>query len=363
MFIKAKINSMNLNKIFVICILYFTLVSWGSSGHSIISRKSAASFPASMGNFHLWADSLSMHASDADTRKYVDANESPRHFIDIDNYAEYISQGRIPSTYDSVVAIHGASFVIANGTLPWTTNNTYDSLKQAFSNRQWHKAMLLASDLGHYVADGHMPLHLTPNYDGQLTGQKGVHSRFESTMVNNNQSTLNVYTNEPAAAISNVNKYIFDYIYYNHKYVDSILIADKMAKTAAGNTTSTVYYQSLWNNSKFTTALFKNASKALADLIFSAWVQAGSPIYGSLANSLEVQAANDVKVYPNPFSEIIRITAKDFLFASVYSINGELQGVYFSEEINLGECRDGVYLINIYGKNGLIYTHKLLKKN
>ena len=36
-----------------------------------------------------------------------------------------------------------------------------------------------AAVLGHYVADAHVPLHATVNYDGQLSGQDGVHARWE----------------------------------------------------------------------------------------------------------------------------------------------------------------------------------------
>lgn len=45
---------------------------------------------------------------------------------------------------------------------------------------QW---LLLAGVLGHYVGDLGMPLHVSENYDGQMTGQKGIHSYFEDESV------------------------------------------------------------------------------------------------------------------------------------------------------------------------------------
>ena len=45
----------------------------------------------------------------------------------------------------------------------------------------WFK---VAGILGHYVADLSQPLHVTENYDGQMTGQKGIHEFFETTLVN-----------------------------------------------------------------------------------------------------------------------------------------------------------------------------------
>ena len=40
----------------------------------------------------------------------------------------------------------------------------------------------LSADLGHYVGDAHVPLHCTENYNGQLTGQKGIHALWESRL-------------------------------------------------------------------------------------------------------------------------------------------------------------------------------------
>lgn len=257
------------------------LASWGWSGHKKINKKSALSFPFEMGAFVVWADSLANHASDADDRKYTDSTESPKHYIDIDSYAEFVSDGRIPSTLDSVINIHGFYFVYNTGILPWATMATYDSLKNAFIMHDWNKAMLFASDLGHYVADGHMPLHLTTNYDGQLTGQDGVHSRYESDLIWYYISQISI-TGEAVHYVPDVNQYVFGYIYNNFSYADSVLLADDYAYNQAGNDTTMAYYQAFWGRSaNFTKQLFQRASVSLAELIYSAWYQAGSPVFGS----------------------------------------------------------------------------------
>jgi hypothetical protein len=36
--------------------------------------------------------------------------------------------------------------------------------------------------MAHYVADAHVPFHAVLNHDGQLTGQRGMHARFESSL-------------------------------------------------------------------------------------------------------------------------------------------------------------------------------------
>ncbi|NVO02319.1 MAG: hypothetical protein HXX09_06410, partial [Bacteroidetes bacterium] len=198
------------------------LVSWGSTGHNKISQNTSLSFPVSPSFLQIWSDSLAMNASNADYRKSTDPMEQYNHYIDIDTYPEFIANGTIPSTYDSVVSIHGQTFVTDNGILPWATLTYYDSLVMAFQAGNMHQAMLYASDVGHYVADGHMPMHLCANYDGQLTGQAGIHSRYESTMIGSyvNQIT---YTGSSLNYIPDVKTYIFEYIYTNQTYVDSVL--------------------------------------------------------------------------------------------------------------------------------------------
>ena len=269
--------------IFTFLGLSLVLISWGGTGHYKISYAAGLSFNTQMAQFNSWVPVLADHASDADDRKSWDPNEGPKHYIDIDNYSEFLTQGRIPQTYDSVIAIHGAAFVYEQGILPWATIIAFDSLKSCFNRLDWDKAVLFAADLGHYVADGHMPLHITRNYNGQYSGNNGIHSRFESTMINANISQI-TYPGSEVEEIEDVNQYIFNYLYTSYTFVDSVIAADDYAKGIAGNTNSTTYKQALWSKSKdFTILLFKNSSHAIAELIFTAWVQAGSPQMSSAA--------------------------------------------------------------------------------
>ncbi|MGC6428813.1 MAG: hypothetical protein ACON4Y_05945 [Flavobacteriales bacterium] len=49
-------------------------------------------------------------------------------------------------------------------------------------NNKSEQILFICSDLGHYIADANVPLHTTINYDGQLTGQKGIHAFWESRL-------------------------------------------------------------------------------------------------------------------------------------------------------------------------------------
>lgn len=298
--------------IFTFLGLSVMLISWGGAGHYKISYASGLSFNSQMVQFNPWVSVLADHASDADDRKSWDPNEGPKHYIDIDNYNEFLTGGRIPQTLDSAIAIHGAAFVYDQGILPWATITAYDSLKSCFGRLDWANAVLFASDLGHYVADGYMPLHITRNYNGQYSGNNGIHSRFESTMINAYVSQI-TYPGFDIAEIENVNQYIFDYLYVNYTYVDSVIGADDYAKAIAGNTNSSAYKQALWNKSKgFTTLLFKNASHTLTQLIFTAWVQAGSPqMEASAITPVDPESSFFLgQNVPNPFKNATTVNYK-----------------------------------------------------
>ena len=123
-----------------------------------------------------------------------------------------------------------------------------------------------------------MPLHITENYDGQLSGQGGIHSRYESKMVAAYLNNINVLIKK-GVYITDVRSFVFDYLFANYTYVDSVLQSDTYAKTIAGSTSSTVYISELWKKTgNFTGHLFTEAAYSLSSLIYTAWYEAEHPV-------------------------------------------------------------------------------------
>ena len=243
--------------------------------------------------FEDWAGLLAAHASDADNRKSTDPTEGPKHYIDIDNYPEFNATGTIPQNFDLLVSLHGYSFVIDQGILPWAILNTVDSLQSAFEINDMNKAMLLSADLGHYIADAHMPLHITKNYNGQYTDQYGVHFRYESDLIGRFQDQI-IYGGDSLKYIDNLSDYVFNMIYENYEYVDSVLGADAAATSFAGNYTSTTYYNKFWELSKnFTIELYKKASYKITCVIYTAWINAGAGTIPVELTSFTANLSND----------------------------------------------------------------------
>jgi hypothetical protein len=265
--------------VWVAGLLIFGLLisSWGYRGHEKIAEKSGQSYNGRMKPFKTWMPYLIEHSPDPDRRKKLDKTEAPKHYIDLDSFPEYLITGSVPQKIDTLIARHGETFVYEQGVLPWATLITYDSLVNCFARFDTVKTKLFAADLCHYVADGHMPLHLTSNYNGQNTGNKGIHGRYESDMVNCYLDSIE-FRPTKLKRIRNVEDYVFQYIYNCTPYIDSILIADNKAKAIAPDCESSAYQDVLWANTKgFTVELFSQASHDYAELLYNAWREAGRP--------------------------------------------------------------------------------------
>lgn len=291
-------------------LLIILVSSWGWVGHYNISYRASLSYNSEMNTFSAWTQKLADSASVADARKSADQSESPKHYIDVDYYSEFVQNGFISQDLATVIALHGQSNIYSWGILPWATIAAFDSLKSCFQRGDLNRALFFASDLGHYVGDGHMPLHITKNYNGYDTGNNGIHSRYESTMIGAYISQIS-HTGSPATEITDVPTYIFNYIYENNKYVDSILIADNIAKALNPSYTSTAYKAELWNQTKtFTVMLLKNASHALAELLYTAWKQGGSPdlTATSVSTLPSIEGISLSNISPNPFANETKIS-------------------------------------------------------
>jgi len=253
------------------------LCSWGERAHRKINASCVEFFPKELNQLKSWAPILANHGSDADIKKRSDKTEFVKHFIDIDNYDDFNNKHRIEENFETACLKYGETKVKKEGTLPWTTDSTYNVLVQNFKAANWNQAVLTAADLGHYVGDGFMPLHIAANYDGQLSAQTGIHRRYEEAMIDRHIDDIK-FSVSSCHQISKVQSYIFNYLYSNHSYVQMLLQADKAAYILAGEQYNEVYFESLWNNSNsFTIKLLEESSKATAALVYTAWLEAGKP--------------------------------------------------------------------------------------
>jgi len=258
-------------------LLMVGLCSWGEKAHRKINSSCVEFLPNELKQLKAWADVFADHGSDPDIKKRKDKTEFVKHFIDIDNYDDFNNKHRIEENFEKACLKYGIEKVKKEGTLPWATDSTYRALVQDFKSGNWTRAALTAADLGHYVGDGHMPLHIAGNYDGQLSGQTGIHRRYEETMIDKHIGEIQ-FRAYPCRKIKGVQSYIFNYLYNNHSNIDLLLQADSVAHELAGKQYNEVYYKSLWESSNsFTVKLLEESSKGTATLIYFAWIESGRP--------------------------------------------------------------------------------------
>ena len=159
-----------------------TTGAWGFWSHRQIHQHAIRSLPEGMTPFFTaHADTLMAWSVDPDQRRFSDSTEGPKHYIDIDRYGAR-PFAALPRSRAEANRLYGRVTVDTNGTVPWVIAELTDSLADAMRRKNGLSILRIAADLGHYVADAHVPLHATSNYDGQWTGQKGLHARWESRL-------------------------------------------------------------------------------------------------------------------------------------------------------------------------------------
>ncbi len=116
------------------------------------------------------------------------AEERSTHWFEVDVYFKPVEFSQIisfPSSYSAAVGKYTEGKVLTNGTAPWRIRQLYQLAFQAFKAGEVKSALQYVGVMSHYIGDLSQPLHVTVNYDGQLTGNKGLHAYFETSVLKN----------------------------------------------------------------------------------------------------------------------------------------------------------------------------------
>ena len=153
---------------------------WGFYAHRKINYYAVFLLPPEMTVLYKpYIDFITEHAVDPDKRRYAVTAEAPRHYIDIDNYGLY-PYDSLPRRWNDAVTKYSEDSLNANGIVPWWVNTMLYRLTGAFKEKNQAKILKYSAEIGHYIADAHVPLHVSSNHNGQLTDQKGIHGFWES---------------------------------------------------------------------------------------------------------------------------------------------------------------------------------------
>lgn len=280
------------------------IFGWGYWGHQRISRAAIFPLPDSMRVFFFnHIDYITEEAVMPDVRIYAInyRQEVNRHFIDMEHFNLKAGE-TMPATLADAIIRFGDSDVQKAGILPWYIDEIFIKLTKAFKDGTKHNILFQGADLAHYISDAHVPLHTTNNHDGQLTGQKGIHTFWEAQLPENFGDSINFNTGQ-ARYIPDVKKEIWSIIQHSHSLIDSLLLADKnlsaqfapgdiYEKDSAGNILKNRFNQSRHTRtyaSRYNELLngmirqqVRASISAVSNFWYTAWVNAGSPDIESL---------------------------------------------------------------------------------
>lgn len=276
---------------------------WGFFGHKRINRVAVFTLPPEMlGFFKEHIEYLTDHAVDPDKRRYAVEGEEQRHYIDIDHYAQNGSDpfANVPRNWNEAVAKFTEDTLQAYGIVPWHIQVMKLRLQKAFESKNVDLILKNAADLGHYIGDAHVPLHTTENYNGQLTGQKGIHGLWESRIVEMNAEEYDYFVGKSVYVPSVIN-FAWEAVEASNRSVDSVLTIEKeltaefpsdqkYAYEQRGQTVVQVYSKAFCDAyserlNGMIERRMRNAIIAVGSIWYTAWVDAGQPDLSALTHT------------------------------------------------------------------------------
>ena len=264
---------------------------WGFFAHEKINRLAVFTLPPEMIGFYKNnIDYITDASVNPDKRRYAVAEEGARHYLDVDHYGDSAITS-LPHEWDDAVDRYSEDTLQAYGILPWHIYAMYHRLRDAFIVKDPARILRLSAELGHYIGDAHVPLHTTENYNGQLTGQEGIHGLWESRLPEVFSSNYDFFVGK-AEYIPDPRAAVWNMIESAHSQVDIVLAEErklaaryeekKYAFETRGKVTVKVYapeyardYHEMLDG--MVEKQMRASVKMIGDFWYTAWVDAGQP--------------------------------------------------------------------------------------
>jgi len=258
--------------------------AWGTNAHRYIMGKAIDLLPPEIKPFfeHFRAE-LVVRVVDPDGWRSAGWDEDANHYLDFGGpeLGPY-PFAALPREYGAAIEKFGMAALKRFGLLPWREAEEFGNLRRAMEGFTRGSlfapgdSVLFAAVASHYIQDAHVPLHATNNHDGQLTGQHGVHARFESILFDRFQSRLSI---KPAAMtpMRSPRDAAFEVLLASFQLVEPLLAADKEA-SAGKDTYDDDYYEKFFAGAgPILERRIADSVAATASMIVGAWEAAGRP--------------------------------------------------------------------------------------
>ena len=289
--------------VLILCVfLPVATQSWGFYAHQKINRLAVFTLPPEMMVFYKEnIQYITENAIKPDMRRYAVKAEAARHYIDVDIYGDSAVY-KMPRYWKAAVEKYTEDTLQAYGIVPYHINRMSGWLIKAFQNKDPDQILRLSSDMGHYIADANVPLHTTENYNGQLSGQYGIHGFWESRLPELFSEQYDLLSGK-ASYVENLQLYAWSAVVKAHEALDSVLLYEKQLTAKypeskkygyeeRGNSTIRTYtydfsrdYHRRLNG--MVERRMRSSIKMIGDFWFSCWVKAGQPDLNDLLTNQE----------------------------------------------------------------------------
>ena len=300
----------------ILCLSFTTSKQkkWGFAPHKRINRMAVFTLPKGMFGFYkIHIQYISDHAVDADKRRYATDQEAPRHYINVDQYITLNETDPfkiIPQRWLDAEHKYGKDTLEMYGILPWHIQVMLLRLSAAMQEKKVDLILKYSADIGHYIADAHVPLHTTKNYNGQLTDQRGIHGFWETRIPELNAEKFN-YLVGKAKYIRKPLKMTWKIIEASYDAVDSVLTFEKKLSNSFPSDKKyslvkkgkkTIKTPSEEYSNEYNTMLddmvekrMRSAIHSVGSFWYTAWVNAGQP---NLDELIEETVTDSLHVFP-----------------------------------------------------------------
>jgi len=166
--------------VLLICTFSISIFGWGFSVHRIIAKMAIERLnnPA-LSYFLPLENEIAMYSTYPD--EHQDFEPGTAHFMEIDFYAEPPFDN-LRGKIEDYMRTYGEAIGHGHGYAPWAIDKYYHILIKDIATNS-PDVPKIAGILAHFASDINMPLHATVNFEGQMTGQSGIHGLWESAIV------------------------------------------------------------------------------------------------------------------------------------------------------------------------------------
>jgi hypothetical protein len=272
--------------------------SWGFLVHRTLNQVAVYQLPKQMQPFFYEnMDYIVKHSIRPDQRRNLDSTEAPKHFIDLEAFGDSAAW-KMPLHWSEAINIFSKDSLIKYGYVPYWIIIMKEKLTNAFRNGNRDSILFYAADLGHYIGDANVPLHTTLNFDGQLTGQRGLHALWENVIPEIELSQYQLYNAHKAKYLKQPEVAMWEAIRRAHLLLNDLLEKERIITKQFTDSTKYRIQKRNGREVRYYTSAFAKAyaatlaptindqllhsSNLMADFWYTSWVDAGQPELNAL---------------------------------------------------------------------------------